>query len=364
MSSAYLMAWSQRKPRNSREKGETDSCSGTSFYCKHASSPKNDFLQYLYDNCMMFALGIHMQVIAFGDVNFDTIVLLNSTPDFKDEICEADLHFFAGGCAANFSVAISRLGHEASFVGSVGDDWCGSFLVKEFRKDKVQTEGICQKTGQSGMTFILVERKMGHRLIFYSLGVQKDTSLCMRACKSNLIKVKEAQAVHVYAPLSKAFIYALKYAKKEGRLTSVDCSVAQIVKTNWDYYVDFIRNCDICFMSQGSLRFKELGSLMRQMLKQGCRYIVSTLGNRGCYVLTKNEKLVIPSFGMRAVDTTGAGDAFQAGFIVGLLENMELTSIARFANAVGALTVKTVGPRTSPKRQDVQKVLSSVSRAI
>jgi len=115
-------------------------------------------------------------------------------------------------------------------------------------------------------------------------------------------------------------------------------------------------------MSKGKLSFRELDKLMKYVLAQGCHYVVSTLGRNGCYVVSKQENLVVPSFSVKTVDTTGAGDAFQGGFIAGLLEKMKVSKIAEFANAVGALTVTAIGPRTSPNGEELEHFLRSKHR--
>ena len=78
-------------------------------------------------------------------------------------------------------------------------------------------------------------------------------------------------------------------------------------------------------------------------MEKGAKQVVIKLGIKGCYIKTREEALYVPSFKLNAIDTTGAGDSFVAGYITGLVNNWELKKIGRFANAVGAKCVMKVG---------------------
>jgi sugar/nucleoside kinase (ribokinase family) len=81
----------------------------------------------------------------------------------------------------------------------------------------------------------------------------------------------------------------------------------------------------------------------RALQDAGVKTVALKLGEKGCYVLTPDGELSVPAFRIDAVDGTGSGDAFDAGFLCGILKGWDLEKTARFANAVGAMCVKALG---------------------
>ncbi|MEM2896372.1 MAG: PfkB family carbohydrate kinase, partial [Candidatus Bathyarchaeia archaeon] len=92
----------------------------------------------------------------------------------------------------------------------------------------------------------------------------------------------------------------------------------------------------------------------RKILKQGCEVVTIKLGANGCLVHTKNALEIVPGFKAKLVDTTGAGDTFNAAFIFALIKSLQIKDAAMFANAVGAIKVQKLGAgKNVPEKKEI-----------
>jgi len=97
------------------------------------------------------------------------------------------------------------------------------------------------------------------------------------------------------------------------------------------------------------------------LLDMGARIVVVTLGEKGCFIASDKKKLRVPAFKTEVVDTTGAGDAFAAGFLYGMLKSYDLESCGKLGNFVAARCIAQVGARAGlPKKQEVEEFLEGV----
>jgi len=83
--------------------------------------------------------------------------------------------------------------------------------------------------------------------------------------------------------------------------------------------------------------------IAEELLKRGVKTVAITLGKDGCYIRTKTEKISLPAYKTKVVDTTGAGDAFAAGFLTGYLRGYDLLNTGKLANAVACMCVSKIG---------------------
>jgi ribokinase len=123
-----------------------------------------------------------------------------------------------------------------------------------------------------------------------------------------------------------------------------------------------LRNTDIFISSRGELKkifdTENIEFAINKLLKTGPEMVAITLGSEGCIVSdSENSVHRIPPFSAKVVDTTGAGDAFCAGFITALIEGKGSVEAGKFANAVAALKVAKVGARGLPTRKEVEDFL-------
>lgn len=103
---------------------------------------------------------------------------------------------------------------------------------------------------------------------------------------------------------------------------------------------------------------KNIEKAAKHTLKMGPKIVALKLGKKGCIILTEEKKIYSSAFNVKVADTSGAGDAFDAGFLTGVIKGWDLKKAARFANAVGALSTMKVGARSAlPNRREVRRFL-------
>jgi ribokinase len=296
-------------------------------------------------------------VIGFGALNLDRLYKVNRIAGAEEESFVIDYSEACGGSAANTVVGVARLGCRAGFIGKTGDDDAGETLLQDFSKEGVDTGGIIvAKGGGSGRVMGFVDRN-GQRALYIDPGVN-DT-----------IEPEEVNEDYVSHA---SFLHLTSFAGNESFKTQkqlVD-KVYRKVKVSFDPGALYARLgpvklkpiIDKTFLmmpNSGELRLltgaKDYKTGANRLIKQGVQVLAVKLGSRGCYVTDGKESHLVESFKVEVVDTTGAGDAFNAGFLFGLFSGKSLDDCGRIGNFVASRCIMKMGARTSlPKLDDLK----------
>ena len=260
-----------------------------------------------------------------------------------------DLKLRSGGCAMNAAIVLGKLGNLTTMVGKVGDDGFGRYLIDVLDANGVNADGLLKDPLSSTSASFVSISSDGERTILHYLGSNK--TICFEDVKLSF--ALNAKILFVGGTfLLPSFDGAdceklLRFAKDNGQITALD--TAWDVTGRWMAVIkDCIKHLDY-FMPSYDEAVKLSGEtecerIADVFLKLGANSVVIKLGNKGCYVKESGGKRFYSQpFIVEAVDTSGAGDAFCAGFLTGLVKNMDIEDCAIFANAVGALCVTAVG---------------------
>lgn len=258
------------------------------------------------------------------------------------------ISFRSGGGAVNTAISLSKLGIKTAVIGKVGNDGFAELLLQDLKKNRVETKGIIvdKKTATSANMVLLSPD--GERSFLQYIGANAE----LREDEIDWNIVKKAKILHYTGALllfkfdGKPAAKVLKKTKEIGIINSLD--VVWDARGRWmktlKYCLPYV---DIFFpsllegrMLTGKNKKEEVAE---ELLKKGVKIVVITLGKDGCYIRTEREEISIDGYKVKAVDTTGAGDAFAAGFLAGYLKGYDLTYSGKLANAVGALCVSKVG---------------------
>jgi len=269
---------------------------------------------------------------------------------------QMELH--PGGCAINTSIGLSKLGIKTRIIGKVGKDIFGDFLIKILEKHDVDTSGIAysQKRGTS-FSFAMINKE-GERSFLHYTGADEDLHLK----DINLELIKDSRILHIAGfNLMPGFdgqpvANVLKQAKEYGITTSLDTAWNPRVK-NWREIIEpSLPYLDIALPSIEEARMftgkEKVEEIANFLLNYGVKIVGLKMGGEGCYLKTKKEEFRIPSYQIKVIDTSGAGDAFAAGFLTGIIKGWNLQKVGEFANAVGALCVQAIGCTTGVKNMD------------
>jgi sugar/nucleoside kinase (ribokinase family) len=268
-----------------------------------------------------------LDLIAIGAANMDIIAKVEKFPEIDDQVAVKALTYAPGGSAANTVVSAAKLGLKVGFMGKVGRDHNGIELIKAFQDVGVDTDGIIVDTDQpSGQVFIPVDQH-ADRMIFAFPGAPQALKREDVVAKASFLE--KAMVVHLGSlRVTEPLVEAAERASKLGAIVSMNpgginatrgykalkgildhVDVLVVSRREFDKMfglADIEKNAKICFENTG------------------VKLLVVTLGPRGSkyyYAGTSGE--IEPIFDVPAVNTTGAGDAFFAGFMAKLLKQFK-----------------------------------------
>lgn len=301
------------------------------------------------------------EFVAIGAANVDIVSKVSRFPTKDDEVFVKDMKILGGGSAANVAVGVSRLGHSAGFVGLVGNDHFGDFLMKEFQDDDVDTSHTIRVPGSSGVVFAAI-RGDGERNLYASEGIGGMFS----REHIPLDYIRSAKAIHIANLVGDevlaAFELAARTAKESGVKVVFDpgCMMAE---KGISRLMPVLQHCDVMLPSEieaNMLTGKKEEEAAAELLKAGPSAVVITMGKEGCILATKDmmKRMPLnPKTNARIVDVTGGGDAFAAGFITGLIEGWKLEECVEFGMQVGYMSCGREGARGTPRREETKELL-------
>jgi len=255
-----------------------------------------------------------------------------------------------GGCAANVAVNLRRLGRTVSIVGKVGQDSLGNFVVDELRSKGIGTDWVCRSANLPTAATVILNVHGEDRRYLHCIGASRD--FCAADVKPEILQNTKVLYVGGYMAMpgfsSIDMQRVLREAKEAGLTTVLDVVIpadtlgaAEKVLPVLPYVDYFLPNTDearlLTGLSDPCAQARELGRHSPQTA------VVITLGPQGSLALQGKRVIETPAFHMASVDESGAGDAFAAGLIVGVLESWPLEFGLRFAAAVGASCTRAVG---------------------
>jgi sugar/nucleoside kinase (ribokinase family) len=294
------------------------------------------------------------EAISLGDTAVDLIASVPEHPRFGGDSEISVLERHAGGSAANFAVAMARLGISSGLISKVSSDEAGRFLRGGLKREGVDVTHLKQEDGGTGTIFVIVDRS-GQRtmLSFRGVNVRLLPEEIPREyiAGSRLLHVSGYSLVR--APQCDAALTAMKYAKEANVRISFDPSPL-VRLAGRKALAKTLGLVDVVLPSEAEAKYlsrkKNIKNAGRTILKKGPSIVAMKLGRKGCLVMDKNDELLVPAFNVETIDTTGAGDAYNAGFLAGHLKGWDLKRSAEFATAAAALKIMKVGARNGLPR--------------
>ena len=296
------------------------------------------------------------ETISLGDTSVDLIASVSQYPRCGGDSEIRVLQRHPGGSAANFAVAMARLGISAGLISKVGADETGEFLRNGLRREDVDVSHLKQENGATGTIFVIVDKR-GQRtmLSFRGVNVRLLPEEIPREyiAGSRLLHVSGYSLVR--APQCDAALTAMKYAKEANVRISLDPSPL-VHLAERKVLAETLEFADVLLPNEAEAKYlsrkKNIRSAGRTLLEKGASIVAMKLGAKGCLVMNEHEEFRVPPFNVETIDTTGAGDAFNAGFSAGYLKGWNLKRSADFANAAAALKTMKGGARNGLPRID------------
>ncbi|MGB8780213.1 MAG: carbohydrate kinase family protein [Candidatus Bathyarchaeia archaeon] len=300
-----------------------------------------------------------LDAVGFGALNVDKLFKVNRIAVAEEESFVVDHSEACGGSAANTMVALARLGCKVGFIGKVASDAEGRMLLQDFRKEGVDTRGVTvATTGRSGKVMGFVG-KGGERALYIDPGVN-DT---IRLDQIDSEYASSTRFLHLSSFVGKQSFETQKkivgQLPKEVRVSfDPGALYAGIGLTKLEPIIDktsvMMPNAGEIALLTGKTDYK---AGARLLIDEGVEVLAVKLGSKGCYVIDRDESHLVEPFKVKVVDTTGAGDAFDAGFIFGLLSGKNINEAGKIGNFVASRSITAMGARSGlPTLSDLKKL--------
>jgi len=295
-----------------------------------------------------------VDILGIGEVAKDWVAIIDHFPAPDEKVDSSEQQMFAGGVTANFCVAAARLGVSTGFVGAVGDDPEGKFLLDDFKSENVDTTVCLRKEGcKSAVNFIFVVSTTGEKTIIQSPYMQ-STKLTVEDIQANRKYFESAKLLHTTCIHPDITLEAMKIVKAAGGKISMDLE-SQIASRGMDKFEEVFKYVDILLPNKmGAMALMKTETpeeAARKFLDLGIKMVVLTKGSEGAMTIEKSgdgyKEHSVPAFKISPVDTTGAGDTFCATFLSShVIKGKSIESSLKIANAAAGLKCLKLGART------------------
>jgi len=296
-------------------------------------------------------------VVGFGALNVDKLFKVNKIASAEEESFVTGFEEACGGSAANTMVGLARLGCKVGFIGKVAEDREGKMLFEDFRRESVDTNGIITvKHGRSGTAMGFVDER-GERALYVDPGVN-DT---IKFNEINKEYMFQTRFLHLTSFVGeKSFRTQKRLVETLPKKVKVSLDIGELYARKGLNALEPIMSRTFVVMPNA----KELQILTKKahyersaevLLEKGVKIVAVKLGSKGCYVTDGKESSKVEAFKVKVVDTTGAGDAFCAGFLYGLISGKSLYECGRIGNFVASKGIMKMGARPGfPRIEDLR----------
>lgn len=271
----------------------------------------------------------------------------------EGELVPADiLTMEVGGCAANASIALARLGYRPSIAGRVGNDSFGRFVTETLRDHRVDVSELTVDPVEPTSQTLIINVVGQDRRFIHSFGANRgfcveDLELCLMSKP----KVLYLGGFLVLPGLEASGLGKIfERSRSEGCIVALDVVTPgpgphlELLSTVLPHVDLFLPNTDEAALILGETDPARQARAFRRM---GAKTVIITQGARGAIYLDEGQLIEVGTYKVKCVDPTGGGDAFDAGYIAGLIEGRSAIDCLRLASAMGASCVRSVGATQS-----------------
>jgi len=260
-----------------------------------------------------------------------------------------------GGKGSNQAVGCARLGAKVSFVAKIGKDSFAEMALGLYREEGIDVSHVQQTdTAPTGVGFIVVEAATGRNCIVLDAGANELLSPSDVERSDGALHHAAVVLTQLEIPVAAAEA-ALSQGRRQGAITILNPAPVRPLPAAVLAAVDVLTPNETeakALVGQSLDVAMEPDKIARELMAHGVKHVVMTLGEKGALLATAGCVSYVPAMPMAAVDTTGAGDAFNAGLATALAYGAELTPAVEFAVVTGGLAVTKEGVIPSLPRRD------------
>ena len=295
-----------------------------------------------------------------GSINMDMVTSVDQFPKPGETRMGRSFATVPGGKGANQAIALGRLGTPTAMAGKVGDDLFGKQYLTHFEKTGVDASAVFVSNHSGTGTATIEVNGEGENHIIVVAGANGECDGPWMEQVLSKLSAYDIFLLQLEIPLATVF-ECIRRLKAMGKTIILDPAPAAPIPD------DVLGSVDVITPNETELRIvtaslpESAGTQERiqHLLNLNVRMVVHKCGAGGAYIATKDGTEHIPGFKVKAVDTTAAGDTFNAGFATGLAQGLSLQEAVRLGNAAAALSVTAFGAQDGmPSMERVQAFLA------
>ena len=262
-----------------------------------------------------------------------------------------------GGKGCNQSIAIARLGGKVNFISKIGKDSYGELALNTLKKNKINTKNIIQDTNlQTGVAGILVDKNSGKNAINVIVGAPSTLKINEIDDQTNLIKNSKIFLTQLEVPKD-VTLHCLKVAKENGCVTILNPAPASEISKEFYNNIDFFTPNETEAEFYTGIKItneKDAKQAADKLINLGIKKVIITLGEKGLFYSDGKEKIYLKAHSVKAIDTTGAGDAFNGGLAFGISNGKSIKECLALANKVAGISTTKLGAGNAmPFKKDI-----------
>ena len=288
---------------------------------------------------------LNKKICVVGSLNIDLTVSMERFHQPGETVTGLDFNTFTGGKGGNQAVAAARLGGDVYMVGCVGEDAHGELYLNTLKKEGIDTTFV-EKTGEVSTGVALIEvDKAGENRIAVVPGANHAVTTDLISRSVEAIEKSGVMLLQLETPIE-SVTHAAAIGKRNGLKVILDPAPARPLSDALLYLCDYITPNETELTTLTGLPAdteEDAIFACSKLLKRGVKAVLHKRGAKGAMLVTKDGARMFPGFRVDAVDTTAAGDSFNAGFAAGLAMDMPVDDAVRLANAAGALSTTAMG---------------------
>ncbi|SDF37867.1 ribokinase [Terriglobus roseus] len=305
-------------------------------------------------------------IVVVGSINTDLVAVTKRMPATGETVIASDFQTHSGGKGANQAVAVARLGYPVRLIGRLGNDAFGDELRTQLQDAGVDITGVSTSDSVSGVALIVVSES-GDNSILIAPGANSKVTPADLDANISILRGAGIVLTQLEIPLETVDHLARICARENVPLILDPAPALELPPDIFQHIAWLTPNQTEAAFYLGDDDSKSSSlppaETAKVFLSKGCHGVVLKMGANGSYLSSQDGiNKQVPAFPAKAVDTTAAGDAFNAGFATALMLGKSPLESASFAAAVAAISVTRRGAQPSmPSMDEVEAFMEAAS---
>ena len=306
----------------------------------------------IYDN------DLNAEIIGFGALNVNRLYSVDKIVSHDEESFITSETDTPGGSAANTIVGLARLGCSTSIIGKIAEDDEGDLIEYNLAVNGVYTNNlIYSESGSTGKCIGFVD-KNGERCLYISPGVNDD----IKIGEINPLNIMRCKIMHYTSFVGDSFNTQIELLEKLSKETLLSFDPGMLyVEKGFDELKPILERTDILLINESELRllcnndYDDLKELTLGLLDLGIDTVVVKQGSKGVFAINNSQECFVEAYECEVVDTTGAGDSFNSGFLYSFLKGYDLEKSCQIGNWVASKAIQGFGMEKFPTAKELEE---------